>query len=41
MNCLNSIKNQTYKNLELIISDNSSKDGTDKIINKFMEKIRV
>ena len=38
LECLNSIKNQTYKNIELIISDDSSKDGTEKIINKFIEE---
>ncbi len=38
LDCLNSIKNQTYKNIEVIISDDSSKDGTDKIINKFIKE---
>lgn len=38
LDCLNSIKNQTYKNLEIIISDDSSKDDTDKIINKFIKE---
>jgi alpha-1,3-rhamnosyltransferase len=32
LNRLNSIKNQTYKNLEIIISDDCSKNGTQKII---------
>ena len=34
---LNSISNQTYQNLEIIISDNASTDGTQKICQKFCE----
>jgi glycosyltransferase involved in cell wall biosynthesis len=40
LECLNSIKNQTYKNLEIIISDDCSKDGTQKIIKNFIKQNR-
>ena len=33
--CISSLKNQTYKNIELIWIDNSSKDSTYKILNKY------
>ena len=33
--CINSVLNQTYKNFEIIISDNSSNDNTLKIIESF------
>ena len=32
---LNSIINQTYKNLEIIISDDCSTDNTDEIVSKY------
>lgn len=35
---LNSVINQTYKNLEVIIVNDGSKDNTENIINKFIEK---
>jgi len=35
---INSILNQTYENLELIISDNASEDGTQDICTSFAEK---
>ncbi|MGL5056737.1 MAG: glycosyltransferase family 2 protein [Fusobacteriaceae bacterium] len=35
---LDSVANQTYKNLELIISDDNSTDGTIKICEKWIEK---
>jgi len=38
LECLNSIKNQTYKNLEIIISDDCSNDGACKIIKEFVKK---
>ena len=38
--CLNSIKNQTYKNLEIIISDDCSKDETQKVIKNFIKQNR-
>ena len=36
--CLNSIKNQTYKNLEIIIVDDSSTDNSIQIIKNFKKK---
>ena len=33
--CLNSILNQTYKNIEIIVIDDDSSDNSSKIINKF------
>lgn len=35
---LNNLVNQTYKNIEIIISDNCSEDGTFEIIKKFEKK---
>ena len=35
---LNSVENQSYKNLELIISVNKSDDNTSKIVDKFKQK---
>ena len=35
--CLNSIKNQTYKNWELIFWDNKSSDNSSKILKKFKD----
>lgn len=35
---LDSIKDQTYKNIELIISDDNSKDDTVNLVNKWLEK---
>ena len=35
--CLNSIKNQTYKNFEVIIVNDGSKDNTDSICKKFAQ----
>lgn len=37
--CLVSIKNQTYKNVELIVVDNFSNDGTIKIAEKYTSKV--
>ena len=36
--CINSIVNQTYKNLEIIIVNDKSKDNSIKIIKKFKDK---
>jgi len=36
--CLISIKNQTYKNIELIVVDNNSTDGTQEIAKKYADK---
>ena len=37
--CLNSIKNQTYKNIELIVIDNNSVDNTKEIAKKYIDKV--
>ena len=37
---LNSIKNQNYKNLQVVIVDDNSSDKTKKIVNKFKEGFR-
>ena len=39
---INSLVNQTYKNLEIIISDNASSDSSQKICEEFAKKdIRI
>jgi glycosyltransferase involved in cell wall biosynthesis len=37
--CLDSIKNQTYQNIELIVVDNNSTDNTKEIARKYTEKV--
>lgn len=37
--CLESIKNQTYKNIELIVVDNNSTDNTKEIARKYTDKV--
>lgn len=37
--CLKSIKDQTYKNIELIVIDNNSTDNTKEIANKYTNKV--
>jgi glycosyltransferase involved in cell wall biosynthesis len=37
--CLESIKNQTYKNIEIIIIDNNSTDNTKEIAGKYTDKV--
>lgn len=37
--CLESIKNQTYKNIELIVVDNNSADATKEIARKYTDKV--
>lgn len=37
--CLKSIKNQTYKNIELIVVDNNSTDDTKEIAEKYTDKV--
>jgi len=37
--CLKSIKNQTYRNTELIVVDNNSADSTKKIAKKYTDKV--
>jgi len=37
--CLQSIKNQTYKNIEIIVVDNNSTDNTKEIAKKYTNKI--
>ena len=36
--CLNSIKDQTYKNFEVIIVNDESSDNSQKIIDKYTKK---
>ncbi len=36
--CLESIKNQTYKNVEIIVVDNNSTDNTKEIAKKYTGK---
>src|SRR3972149_8425326 len=38
-NCLKSIKDQTYKNIEIIAVDNNSKDRTKEIAKQYTHKI--
>jgi alpha-1,3-rhamnosyltransferase len=38
LNCLNSIKDQTYHNLELVIIDDGSSDRSPEIIERFIQK---
>ena len=40
-NCLKSIRDQTYKNIEIIIVDNNSIDKTKEIVNKEIEKTNL
>lgn len=39
--CLNSIKNQTYKNIETIVVDNNSLDQTQKIAQSLADKVYI
>ena len=39
--CLKNILSQSYKNIEVIISDNNSKDNTLKICKKFKKKDKI
>ena len=38
---LNSIKNQSYKNLQVVVVDDNSSDKTKKIVNKFKKGFRI
>ena len=38
-NCLKSIRNQTYKNIEIIVVDNYSEDNTINIAKKYTSKV--
>ena len=37
--CLRSVKYQDYKNIEIIVVDNFSTDGTQEIAKKYTEKV--
>ncbi len=37
--CLDSVKNQTYKNIEILIVDNNSTDNTKKIAGKYTDRV--
>ena len=37
--CLQSIKDQSYENIELIVVDNNSTDNTKDIANRFTDKV--
>ncbi|MDO8610133.1 MAG: glycosyltransferase family 2 protein [bacterium] len=39
--CLDSVLNTSYKNKEIIVVDNNSPNGIDKILGKYKEKIKV
>ncbi|AEF97132.1 glycosyltransferase family 2 protein [Methanotorris igneus] len=39
--CLESIKNQTYKNIEIIVVDKFSNDNTVEIAKKYTDKVFV
>ena len=38
---INSVLNQTYKNIQLIVQDNNSTDGTAEVMPEFQEDKRV
>ncbi len=38
-NCLKSIRNQTYKNIEIIVVDNNSDDRTKEIAKKYTAQV--
>ena len=38
---INSVLNQTYKNIEYIVIDGASKDNTKKVIEKYLDKIDI
>jgi glycosyltransferase involved in cell wall biosynthesis len=41
LRCLKSIRNQTYKNIEIIVVDNHSTDNTVKLVRKMADKVYI
>jgi len=39
--CIKSCFEQTYKNIEIILFDDCSNDGSNKIYNKFRKKLKI